>query len=176
MNYTRTGRDLARTLARAVSEPVTAKLWPRVEEIAARHARQVSERFDRELAAFRAEMTERQQAAGGDMDRAHGRIDEVAGWHQDLAGEFDSLRDRVGKLEHELSRVGAQLAALDTRVAETERPPVAVAGGGKAAAGDLNKATALVEEIRAEHQRVRARLTAVAGYEERLGRLEEHLA
>jgi septal ring factor EnvC (AmiA/AmiB activator) len=175
MNNQRSGREIARHLARTVSEPLAARFWPKIEEIAANHARQASERADRELAALRAQLTERQDGAARDIDRAHGRIDEVAGWHAALGAEFDKLRDRVGKLEHELSRVAAQLSALDTRVARDERPPVAVPGG-KQAAGELATATKLVDEIRAEHQRVRARLTAVASYEERIGRLEEHLS
>ncbi len=173
MNYQRAGRDVAKSLARVVAEPLANRFWPKVEEIAARHSAQASERADERLAEFRAEYTERVEGMARDVDRAHGRIDEVAGWHTDLGVEFNNLRDRVGKLEHEISRIGAQLAALDTRVAGVERT-VALPAGTEQTAQEAADA-ALLTEIRAEHQRVRARLTAVASYEERIGRLEESL-
>ncbi|HEX3786847.1 MAG TPA: hypothetical protein VHW44_03230 [Pseudonocardiaceae bacterium] len=159
MSFQRSGRDAARSLTRMFTDPV----WNRVERIAAKHSALASERADRRFD----EVWGRLDGSGRDIDRAHGRLDEVAGWHTDLATEFRNLRDRVGKLEHELSRVGAQLGALDTRVAKTERPAVVTTDGPPPA-----EAVALLDEIRAEHQRVRARLAAVASYEERIGRLE----
>jgi len=172
MTTQQTGRALARKLARTVSEPFTARLWPRVEAIAAAHAGKASERADRENDALREQLMVRIDGSATDIDRAHGRIDEVAAWHTALGEEFAKLRDRVGKLEHELSRVAAQLAAVDTRLALAERSPVVV--GGEPA--DLSRATALVDEMRAEHRKMAARLTAIASYEERIGRLEEHLS
>ena len=173
MSNQQTGRALARKLARTVSVPFTARFWPRVEAIAAAHARQVSERADRENDQLREDLLVRVDGSARDIDRAHSRLDEVAGWHTELGNEFDKLRDRVGKLEHELSRVAAQLAAVDTRLAVAERAPVVVGGADPA---QLTEATTLVDEIRTEHRRMAARLTALASYEERIGRLEEHLS
>lgn len=149
-------RRIARGALRRIGQPLIA----RVRNVA---TQVVTERL--------VEVTGRIGDLEGRTSGNAARIEDVVAWHADLGAEFRSLRDRVGKLEHELSRVGAQLAALDTRVAEGERPPVTVAGDGAPPA----EAIELVEEIRAEHQRVRARLTAVASYEERIGRLEERL-
>ena len=40
---------------------------------------------------------------------------------------------------------------------------------------ELTEARSLIEEIRAEHARIRVRLSAVSSYEERLRRIEEQL-
>jgi chromosome segregation ATPase len=86
--------------------------------------------------------------------------------------ELDRLCGRVAWTENEVRRMSAHLAALDERLAAVERAPA----GEDEAGGDHTEARALIEEIRDEHARVRARLTAIARYEERIGRLEAALA
>lgn len=97
-----------------------------------------------------------------------------------LRRELDELRVRTDGLDgranaidgarihhrDELRLMAAQLSALETRVATVERPVPAETADTPSA----------VEEARAEHARIRARLTAVAKYEERLARVEGALA
>jgi uncharacterized coiled-coil protein SlyX len=54
-----------------------------------------------------------------------------------------------------------QLAALEVRLSEQER--------------EVDEARSIVEEVRREHDRVRARLSGVAWYEDRLRKVEEQL-
>jgi chromosome segregation ATPase len=138
-------RSRVRTVAGEVGRPALRRLWARVEDIAAQHAGRVAE----DVAVLRGELTEVRDALAG------------------LRGELAEVRDRLEPVEVELHRIGAQQAAVETRTSALERPPVAGAAD--------QQSVALVEEIRAEHARVRARLTAVAHYEERLGKVEEAL-
>ncbi|HWE91379.1 MAG TPA: hypothetical protein VG317_18105 [Pseudonocardiaceae bacterium] len=138
-------RDQLRTVAGEVGRPALRRLWARVEDIAARHAGKVAE----DLAVVRGELAEVRAAVAG------------------LRGELAEARGRLEPVEVELHRIGAQQAAVETRTSALERPAVT---------GDPDqRSVALVEEIRAEHARIRARLTAVAHYEERLGKVEEAL-
>lgn len=103
------------------------------------------------LAPLRTELADARREVGELRDRLTARCDELDGhhrWHDD-----------------ELRRLAAHVAGLDSRLAAVERPGV-----------DDSAPASAVEEVRAEHARVRARLSAVARYEERLARLEEALA
>jgi chromosome segregation ATPase len=138
-------RARLRTVAGEASRPMLRRLWARVDDIAQRRANQVAN----DLAGLRGEVHEVRDAVSG------------------LRGELAEVRDRLVPVEVELHRIGAQQAAAETRVSGLERPT---------AVGAADQASvALVEEIRAEHARIRARLTAVGQYEERLGKLEEML-
>ena len=91
----------------------------------------------------------------------------------------DSLRAagdnerRIADLERELVRLSPQVAALEERVERISRQlsgePAPVDDA------DLAEARSLVDEVRAEHARVRARITAATVFEERLRVLEERL-
>lgn len=99
-------------------------------------------------------------------------------------GRLQRLRDalraagdnerRIADLERELVRVSPQLAALEERVeqlaARLSAPPV-----GEVDDAQLAEARSLVDEVRAEHARVRARITAATVFEERLRVLESRL-
>jgi hypothetical protein len=90
-----------------------------------------------------------------------------------LRGDFQSarrnLRHDLNELRDRTDRMGRYLAALDQRVAMLERPPVSAAPGFPLSL----EARDLVDEVRTEHARIRARLTAVSLYEERIGRIEQ---
>ncbi|HET6152204.1 MAG TPA: hypothetical protein VFE15_04565 [Marmoricola sp.] len=89
-----------------------------------------------------------------------------------LAG-VDDLRRRVGDLERELIRLSPQVAALEVRIADLgERIEAAPAPGTDT---DRAEARSLVEEVRAEHARVRARISAATVFEERLRVVEDKL-
>jgi uncharacterized protein involved in exopolysaccharide biosynthesis len=80
--------------------------------------------------------------------------------------------ERIAELERELARVSPQVAALEERLAGLTAPP-ASPDLGTVLAGDDPAAADLLDAIRAEHARVRARISAAAKYEERLRQLEE---
>jgi predicted nucleic acid-binding Zn-ribbon protein len=82
--------------------------------------------------------------------------------------ELDQLGGRVAWTENEMRRMSAHLAAVDERLAGVERPVTP----GQSGETEDHEARTLVDEIREEHARIRARLTAIARYEERIGRLE----
>lgn len=72
----------------------------------------------------------------------------------------------------EVRRMAPQLAAAEARLAEltelvTRARPVGDEEGAEA--------VRLIDEIRKEHRRIRARMTAISWYEERLRRLEERI-
>jgi hypothetical protein len=86
--------------------------------------------------------------------------------------ELDQLGGRVAWTENEMRRMGTHLAAVDERLAGVERSPAPARQGE---ADEHGEARTLVDEVREEHARIRARLTAIACYEERIGRLEAAL-
>jgi predicted nucleic acid-binding Zn-ribbon protein len=95
-------------------------------------------------------------------------VDDLRAADAGARAELDQLGGRVAWTENEMRRMSAHLAAVDERLAGVERPVTA----GQPGETEHHEARALVDEIREEHARIRARLTAIARYEERLGRLE----
>jgi uncharacterized protein involved in exopolysaccharide biosynthesis len=94
-----------------------------------------------------------------------------------LGGFFEALREvrrqqgRIADLERELMRLSPQVAALETRVEELRvRSDADVVAPTTT---ELGEARELVGEVRAEHARVRARISAATVFEERLRVLEE---
>lgn len=80
------------------------------------------------------------------------------------------LDRRVADLERELVRISPQLAAVEERLevlrARVDDPGFIADDAQRA------EARALVDEVRAEHARVRARISAAVVFEERLRVLE----
>ncbi|WP_309111694.1 N-acetylneuraminate synthase family protein [Saccharothrix sp.] len=77
--------------------------------------------------------------------------------------------------QHHTRLLAEQVAAIEVRLGTLEadrRLPVGGAGDGD----DSGEAAALLDAVRSEHSRVRARIAAVASYEERIHRLENALA
>jgi archaellum component FlaC len=95
---------------------------------------------------------------GADLDKRLGELDR----------RLDGVQEESAWSANELARLAPQVAALETRVEQKARPTV-LAGELQ----DLPEARSLVEVVREEHARVRARLSLVSAYEERLRRLEE---
>jgi uncharacterized coiled-coil protein SlyX len=95
----------------------------------------------------------------------------------DLERRLGEFEERLGAVEresawsaNELARLNPQVAAFETRLEQQARPEVLTGG-----LEDLPEARNLVDTIREEHARVRARLALVSAYEERLRRLEARL-
>lgn len=105
-------------------------------------------------------------------DAAAGRVrDELAEVRREFGTARRNLRRDLDVMRDQVDRISRQLSALEERVAGLERPPAVLDGAPPPA-----EARELLEEVRAEHARVRARLTAAALYEERLGRLEQAIS
>lgn len=83
--------------------------------------------------------------------------------------------ERIAELEREVARLSPQVAALEERLAAAAAPSAAP-DLGAVLSSDAPDAVELLEAIRAEHARVRARISAAAKYEERLRQLEEKVA
>jgi len=125
------------------------------------------------------------------LDKVKNRADAALAWRiqqsiDELRGEMDGrlrgLEDRLGGVEHRLNgleprlveaeqvlrRMGPQIAAIEGRLEsrrESGEPVTADAAG-------LAEARSLLEAVRAEHERIRARVALASHYEERLRVLE----
>jgi uncharacterized protein YlxW (UPF0749 family) len=142
-------RNALRVIARWTGSPVWSRIRPRVETIAADHSADVARQLRAELADLRAEL----QLNVTDLRSAVAAADE-----------------RINQVASTQDRLGPHVAAVDERLAVLERPVPAPGDPAEQA-----EARSLVEEIRSEHARVRARLSAVASYEHRIAQLEQAL-
>jgi septal ring factor EnvC (AmiA/AmiB activator) len=129
--------------------------------------RSIAWRVAEQLGPLRAELAKESRRLRDDVDRRLGELDRRLG---SLDGRLGAVERRADWSANELARLAPQVAALETRVEQKARPTV-LAGGLE----DLPEARALVELVREEHARVRARLSLVSAYEERLRRIEERL-
>lgn len=88
----------------------------------------------------------------------------------DTGERVADLERRLGDAVREIGRIGPQLAALEERVEELrarlQDPPAADAA-------EVEAARSVLDEVRAEHARVRARISAATVFEERLRVLED---
>ena len=104
----------------------------------------------------------------GRIERIEGRLDELGGHGHHLGERLDHVAHESSWSANELARLAPQVAAFETRLEQQARPQVYT---GELA--DLPGARLLVDVVREEHARVRARLSLVSAYEERLRRLEQ---
>jgi predicted nuclease with TOPRIM domain len=104
----------------------------------------------------------------GRVERIEGRLDELGGHGHHLGERLDHVAHESSWSANELARLAPQVAAFETRLEQQARPQVYT---GELA--DLPEARLLVDVVREEHARVRARLALVSAYEERLRRLEQ---
>jgi hypothetical protein len=104
----------------------------------------------------------------GRIERIEGRLDELGGHGHHLGERLDHVAHESSWSANELARIAPQVAAFETRLEQQARPQVYT---GELA--DLPEARLLVDVVREEHARVRARLSLVSAYEERLRRLEQ---
>lgn len=76
---------------------------------------------------------------------------------------------RLAAIERDLARIGPQVAGLEARTEDL----AARLEVSDASPAEREAAVGLLEEMRKEHQRIRARITAAARFEERLRRVED---
>lgn len=110
-------------------------------------------------------MKDRLRAVRRALGKAH-RLPDDHGWLTDL-------EVRLGDVERELGRVSPQLAALEARLEDlVERIDGRVL---QATPAEEAEARSLLADVKAEHARVRARITAATVFEERLRVVEDKL-
>lgn len=88
----------------------------------------------------------------------------------ELERRLDDVQRESAWSANELARLNPQVSAFEMRLEQQSHPEVLTGG-----LEDLPEARNLVETIREEHSRVRARLALVSAYEERLRRLEARM-
>jgi chromosome segregation ATPase len=101
------------------------------------------------------------------LDRQYDRLDNQARRIDQYSDRVQTWTPFIANLRVESGAISTQLAALETRVARLEAAPV-----DPGTENERAEARSIVEAARAEHAQVRARLTLIAAYEERLRRLE----
>jgi chromosome segregation ATPase len=87
-----------------------------------------------------------------------------------------SVSDEVGRLRFDVDRMVPVVAALEARVEKLHQDavPPSVPPLDEASSADFElHLRHLLDEVRREHAQVRARMSVVAAYEERLRRLED---
>lgn len=92
----------------------------------------------------------------------------------EVTDRLNRQHERIAATERDLARIGPQVAALEARFERMRQ---------RLDAPDLDlddatrsEARSIVEEVRREHEQVRARISAAVRYEERLRQLEEQVA
>lgn len=109
---------------------------------------------------------ERMQVVARELRDAHAA--EAAEQHRVREMRLGEVTGRIDELGDQLRRISAQVVALEHRVGALERPAVDLAADD----ADRRAARSLVDEVRREHDRAQAGLSAIAFYEERIARLE----
>lgn len=98
-----------------------------------------------------------------DAEARPGRID-------DLDRRFSDV-ERIQRWSHsELERIVPQIAAQESQLEALRQKIAAVPASDQP---QVDEARSLIDDIRREHSQIRARLTAVAQYEDRLRKLED---
>ena len=89
----------------------------------------------------------------------------------DLVPRFEDLERRATEAINEVRRLSPQVAALEARL-EDLREAFGTPGTGALSVEDADTARGILDEVHAEHARVRARISAAVVFEERLRVLE----
>ncbi|GAA4430059.1 hypothetical protein ACFQV2_39710 [Actinokineospora soli] len=98
------------------------------------------------------------------------RLDDHGHRIDDHGRRLDHVQPLQEWTANELERIIPQVASFEARLAAIDD---LLSGTPTADDAQVAQARSLIDEIRREHAQIRVRLTGVAQYEERLGRLEE---
>ncbi|HEV7648101.1 MAG TPA: hypothetical protein VGP26_08070 [Actinophytocola sp.] len=123
--------------------------------------------------------------AGNRLDEAYRAIEEyrrLVPEHErarrDFGRRLADMERRFGEVEriqrwsyNELERIIPQIAAQESQLESLREKLGAVPAADQP---QIDESRTLVDEIRREHNQIRVRLTAVAQYEDRLRKLEDH--
>jgi len=118
---------------------------------------------------------------GNRLYRLYGMVDAHERWLNEQRERMDRLATverrfrAVEKAQHwsanELERIIPQIAAQESQLESLREKLAAVPAADQP---QLDESRQLIDEIRREHSQIRVRLTAVAQYEDRLRKLEDH--
>lgn len=111
----------------------------------------------------------RARAAAGRAKRALKPADT-----QPIVERLNRQHERIAATERDLARIGPQVAALEMRLDELRQR--VEAPNGTLDEASAASARSIIEEVRREHEQVRARISAAVRYEERLQQLERRVA
>ena len=113
----------------------------------------------------------------GTVDGLQRRVAELEAARGDLRRRVTGFERRFGEVErlqkwsaNELERIIPQIAAQESQLESLREKLAAVPAAERP---EIDESRSLIEEIRREHGQIRARLTSVAQYEERLRKLED---
>jgi chromosome segregation ATPase len=115
------------------------------------------------------------------LEHCYRTVDRLADEHreavEDLRNELGDLERRFADVErgqrwsaNELARVIPQVAAQESQLESLRDKITAVPAADRP---QVDEARSLIDDSRREHSQIRARLTAVAQYEDRLRKLED---
>jgi chromosome segregation ATPase len=102
------------------------------------------------------------------LSTVHERMDAIERRLADVDQRLRVVGQIARGAKSEVGRVASQAAALETRVEDIRQGSQLVAGSS----AEVDDARQVVDDVRREHQRVRARLTAISWYEDRIRKLE----
>jgi predicted nucleic acid-binding Zn-ribbon protein len=103
------------------------------------------------------------------LRRAHDRPPEGAGAAGRQARRIDALEKEMAVVRVDLDRLASGIRSIEERLDARDRAVEPITAGAE----ELVEARSLLEAVRSEHARVRARLHVVSRYEERIRRIEE---
>jgi hypothetical protein len=141
-----------------------AQLTQRITRSMAWRIEELTEALRREVADLRAQVEQSSRELRdhtGDLDRRLGEVER----------RLHAVEGESSWSANELARLAPQAAAFEARLEQQFRPIVLTGD-----LADVPEARLLLEAVREEHARVRARLALVSAYEERLRRLEHRPA
>lgn len=115
---------------------------------------------------------------GNRLAEAYQLVDEHERARRDFGRRLADMERRFGEVEriqrwshNELERIIPQVAAQESQLESLREQLGAVPAGDQP---QIDESRSLIDEIRREHSQIRVRLTAVAQYEDRLRKLEDH--
>jgi chromosome segregation ATPase len=150
---------------RSRADEAVAGAQARIRGEVDRLARRLETRLDDQLADLRRRL-DGATALLAEHDRSR---------HEHWA-RLGSVSDEVGRLRFDVDRMVPVVAALEARVEKLHQDavPPSVPPLDEASSADFElHLRHLLDEVRREHAQVRARMSVVAAYEERLRRLED---
>lgn len=145
--------------------------------VADRLARMIDYRVRQQLRPAVARLRQRMDNQRDRLDRQHkvltkhrDRLDTIGRRLDAMDKAIKGLRRDLGWTTNEVKRIIPHLAAQEDRI-ETLRASLALTP--RAEEGDVAEARSLIEEVQRQHAQIRARMSTIALYEERLRRLED---
>lgn len=157
------------SINRAIAVRVAQQVEPARADAAGRDE-QLAAELSGALARVAA-LEERLQRSDDALAELQRRVGEQEGRQGYVDGRLDRLEGDLAWNSSEIERLAPQAASFESRLERAARP-IVVTGELES----LPEARLLVDVVREEHARARARLALISAYEERIRRLEARVA